>query len=196
MSKATTITLANDIALGLGDTDQLGAYYADLVRLLGNEPMLTNAQAIETVDVGEYEEQTPTEAISLLAVYVDDQELTQVTERELEAVDANWRLATPATPRVFTLDDLSENVFDLYPPVDYITGPVEPLFDDAFGAGFVTGQISIIYTEERENVPEWLELWLAIAILDREFLRESNHRDLPMAASASELAAVIKKMIS
>jgi hypothetical protein len=39
-------------------------------------------------------------------------------------------------------------------------------------------------------VPALLELPLALLILDREFSRESDHRDVTFAQAAAELAAV------
>lgn len=195
MSKADVLTLSNELALGLADPVQLGTYYADLVRLLGNEPVLTNAQA-QDIDALVRDYATPDEAVLLLAVYVGDRELPHTLERELEAIDSDWRNAVPGIPRVYTDEDLSENAVALYPtPADDALG-TDQVFDDDFGLDFVPGQLSFIYTEERDDVLPWLELWLAVAILEREFERESNHRDLPFAGSAGQLAQVIKKMIS
>jgi hypothetical protein len=192
MIRDAVLDITDALALGLADRDQCGTYYDDLIRILGQSEILTNGAAqTTTANTRTYE--TPDEAVDVLAVFAGERHLQATPENALESINKDWRSET-GTPRVLTLEDENENSFSLYPTPNTTVTP-SAIFATAFGAGFLPGQISILYTEERTDIPDWLALFVAVAVMEREFTRESDHRDIPTSSAATALAAIIKKMV-
>jgi hypothetical protein len=193
MAREDILDLAAFFALQLEDADQVGNYLTQEIRTLGQQLILTNMSA-QNVTGGTRTYTTPAEAVMLLRVFAGERELLPHSMRELEAVDRDWRLQS-GDPRVYTVEDEAENFFTLYPTPNLSVAPVSGSFQDAFGASFLPGQLSLLFTEERVTVPDWLTLYLTLTTLSREFLRESNHRDIPFAGAAAALAEIVKKMV-
>ena len=162
MSQADVLNLVTLLSNGTADPNTPVNLYADIVNSWAAQRILTNAVTGETVTAGQFSYTLDTSQLSVLAFIYNGTQLGYLPLRELEALDYGWRLRK-GRPRSYTTETETARTLDFYPT------PAE------------TGDIVVIGTQGRANVPVQFELPLALLILEREFLRESDHTDVEFA---------------
>ncbi len=186
MSKAATLQLTQDLSKGLADATMCDRYYRDIVLELGREDILTQASLIPVnAETGEYT--LPTQAVEMIDLFYDDHPLMEAKLREVESRDPQWR-SRLGPPIVYITQHETIRTFSLYPTPEMNSKDFIFLFGSPFGRDYPAYALAMIHTENREDIPEWLELPVAFDILSREFARESNHRDTLFSKTCKSMA--------
>lgn len=161
---------------GQGDDNLFAQLYADVVNTLGPAKWHTNRATIPVFQ-GNPTITLPSSLLELITIIFDGQALSQLEHRELEVLNFGWRNAT-GTPIAYTLDDLPAQQAELYP------------------APSITGTLGLaIYVESRANVLPILTLPVALLVLQREFVRESDHTDVEFGNLCGMLGSLLLQML-
>lgn len=177
MARADVLQLVSDLALSQSDATEVGVLYDEVVRELGFYEFLTGTEQI-AVSANAAAYKVATDTIRILEV-IDSTvgRLDRVDGRSLRSVfGAGWRNKV-GTPIAHTATEASSDTIQLVPI------PQQP------------STLTVIRTEARTDVPVWLELAIALEIVHREFLRESNHQDIAYAQTARDLANMLLAML-
>lgn len=192
MSRNSVLSLVNDLSRGLADQGICGHYYDDIVHEIGQRPIFTRATLV-AVDGATATFALPDTAIRLLYVLYDDRILAPASLRELEAVNPHWR-DERGTPIAYVTERENARSFRLYPVPDVASKSFIFLTGLPFGRDYPELAVVIVHTEDRE-LPDWLDLPVALDILGREFGRESDHRDPAFAEMCGQLAVLMYRML-
>lgn len=177
MSRADVLELVQNLSALQSNDTEASRYYDEVVRDLGHYEILTSVErrSYDTGDAGIY--QMSTDAIRILELAWNHRRLDRTNEITLRsAFGASWAQRR-GEPVAVTEANVSMGLMQLAPT---------PLHN---------GDIDVVRTEMRENLPYWLELPVALLILGREFMRESNHQDLKFAKAASELGTLFLQIL-
>ncbi|MEE9586071.1 MAG: hypothetical protein V3W09_04140 [Nitrososphaerales archaeon] len=190
MTKALTLTLVDDLSRDQADSTLTGRMYDDLVRELGRTRTIVRASLIETV-AGTAVYAQPTTSIERLATFHDTSILDELSLQELESLNHQWK-DEKGPPIALTTEELAEKSFRVFPVPETGSGTVA---GGDFGTGFIVNALSSIHTNFEADLPEWIELPLAFAILAMEFSRESDHRDIDFANFCAGFADFLFEMV-
>jgi hypothetical protein len=94
------------------------------------------------------------------------------------------------------VEDEAHRTFRLYPTPVTTSKSFIFLNGQPLGLDFPAYAVVVFHTETRQDLPAWLELPVALEVAAREMERESNHRHLPFAATAHQLASVLFSMVA
>lgn len=201
MSRATTITYANTLLDGLGDTTQLGQFYDEIAMEIarGTWPevvSVTNA-AFAQGSAGSSLYSFPNNATRLLSVHYDRKQLAEATPSEADFYDREWRL-TRGEPIAYTMADEDEKTVRLVPLPDVNGADPSGITPYDFGPTlpadpWPSNNVAFIYTQA-DNVHSDEEMWLAMEMVARELSRDSHHADETAAGLAKTLADLFRKM--
>ncbi len=190
MARSDVESLAASIAGPDADTTAITRYYDDIIFELGRTTKLnTQATLIEATGASRYT--LPEPAIRLLTVFYDAVELYRLSINELFASDPGWRLRH-GVPFGYWQENEPFERFVVYPAPITVSGSVS---GGNLGTGVIQDAITAIYTEDRADVPGWIELPIAVEIAARELAMESRHKDLDASALLRQLAGVLFKVV-
>jgi hypothetical protein len=176
MSRATTLTFAQDLAVVSSNSASLGDYYDAQILELGKLGM-TTAVATQAGLSGTKTYQAATTATDLWAVFYGGIQTPLVGHRELEAVAADWRSQPSGVPQIATIEGEADMAFSFFPTPN--------------SNQTITTIISQIITD----APTWLEGHLTFEALAREFSRETAQQDMNFSQAARFLANLLGKMV-
>ena len=189
MARADIIAFAQVLAAGLADEVQLDRFLDDAIRELGHSTDHLSNLSLVTGVAAQSVYSAPAPAVRVLAVYYGQSELYAETYAGLaSAAGQDWR-ATTGEPVSYTTIDTDDRSVRLF-PVPVLPGESFVPLSGLFGAAYPDYNVFFAHTEERTEVPEYLELYLALAILAREFARDSTHQDYAFAGAAKMLASI------
>lgn len=177
MAKADVTALVTSLALSQDNTTETSIFYDEIVRELGFLDVLTGTETITiTPNVAVYE--TAADTIRSLEFHSGIRGfLTRSDGKGLGSLfGADWR-NRKGTPLAVSQDQEDDEAFRLVPIPD--TGDT----------------LTIIRTENRTDVPVWLELPIAFEILYREFGRESDHQDTMLSDLCKLIADMLYKLV-
>jgi len=187
MAKADVIALAQLFAVDQASAANLSTFYDEAVRTLGLHTGHLSALSLVTGVAAQAEYTAPVEAIRILAVFYNDLELFEETLPGLaSACGTDWR-QHPGDPIAYIRIDTTDKTIRLY-PVPTLPGDSYIPLTGLFGASYPGYNVFIAHTEERADVPGYLELYLALTILTREYTRDSDHQDRTYAIMCDTLA--------
>lgn len=176
MAKADVLTLVDDLSLGQANATEAAIFYDEIIRELGFVEVLTGTETI-TVHAGTNSYSLASDTIRALEFYNTAGFLTKSVYSGLGSIfGSSWRTRT-GSPLAVTVEDENNNSFSLVP---------SPNYDDT---------LTVIRTETRTDVPVWLELPIALEILSREFLRESDHQDIEFSSLSKQIATISFNMV-
>lgn len=194
MSKASVVALALELSQGQGSPTNLDQLYDDIVVDVAQRSLFNVLETMPAV-AGTATYQRPDRIAEVLGLFYDDTMLSLVTLRELEAVNPQWR-DHAGRPVAYLIEDLSHETFQLYPvPVTGST-PVIPVHGAPFGLDYPSDTIVVLGSEKRQDMPEWMDLPLALLLLSREFGRPSQHTDKVFAGACRTLGALLMLMVA
>jgi len=193
VAKANVLALAQTIGGNFTDAVAIDKFYTEIVNAWAATPgFLTNATLVQVPAANRFT--FAGSIIELRAVIWDQTELSKLTLREVESLNPEWRNEKGA-PRAYILEGETTKTVALYPapaiPAQAFTGGGgEPL-----GADYPTYSVVLIHTEVRTDVLVYLELPLALLIVEREFIRESDHRDAAFATAAGDFGRALLQLV-
>lgn len=194
MARADVITLVQAIANQQADATTVQRFYDDIAYDLAVREIVTNVSLVAVV-AGTASIALPTAAIDILAAFYDDRILS--IERPMDMAYTNgeqWRdISGP--PLAIIREGESARSFTLFPNPDRPSDPSLFIHGAPLGVDFPNESVTLIHTEKRDNLPIWLELPVAFLILEREFNRESDHKDVNFAAACKEMAILLFQMV-
>lgn len=187
--RADIIALAQTLGLPSTDALLLDRYYTEALIAFGQETEINIEPRFIPVVAGVSEYEVP-DTNAIKAVFYGTRELTRVTLQHLTTYDVLFRTRS-GTPREFTERHENHNVILLYPVPDATSTPavLAPL---PFGDDYPPDYLVIFASDRDETAAPWLDYTLALTILSRELVRQSNHRDDAIAAMATKLASMTR----
>lgn len=192
MSKADVLQLVDELARGRADPGACEKYYTDIAYEMAKLGITMNAAVVDLVHgTGLYT--IPSDAVGIVGVLYDGVHLMPSMRQAVEWRNPDWR-SRVGSPQTYVVEDEQARTFRLFPAPDADTGFLGNVFQ--FGENYPPYSVALIYTQNREDLPEIYDLYIACTILNREFSRESDHRDLPFAEAAGQLAQLFMKMAS
>lgn len=193
--KGDVLALVQALSVGQADATLADRYYQEVIDQWGPSFRLSDA-ALITLSAAAGEFTLPDDFRTLRALIWDETELGHLTLRELESLDPEWRLRK-GSPTSWTDEAEPAKTISLYPSPftksDPFTGfpPGPPL-----GSSYPLYSVVAIGSETRQDVPQYFELPLALLILEREYLRESPHKDLELASAWGDVGRLLLSMVS
>lgn len=189
--QADVLNLVNLLSNSRADPTTSLQYYKDIIDDWAPKEYLTNA---DLLSISTQEEITlPLSVRSILQVIWDNRELGYLSLRELESLNPSWR-TQKGTPTSYTDQAETAKTLALYPTPNLPSKPlgisVEPL-----GKDYPVYSMVLMVTEGRQDVPPYLELPLALLILEQEMGRISDHTDLQFSQFAGDFARFLLSLI-
>lgn len=178
------LALVDDLAFGLDGTTVL-TYYDDLMWDAARWGVATTIELLESVR-GDGQYALPATEARVYAIFYDDVMLSQHALQDLEAVNPLWRDLV-GKPAGWVSQDESEHDIQLVPTPDQSSVDFSFIHGAPEGVDFPDRAISVVMGVKRDDLPAWLDVPLALAVLSREFERESDHRDTVFAQACRTL---------
>jgi len=122
--------------------------------------------------------------------------LSQLTLRELEALNPGWRNVV-GSPIAYTPEAETVKTIEVY-PTPFTTSPaIVPVHGLPTGQDYVgtPGNGLSIHSENRTDATPYLTLPIALKVLAREYTRESGHQDFAFATLAGQLGDMLLEML-
>jgi hypothetical protein len=188
MAKADVLSLVDTLSNFQADATLTSTIYDEVVDELGPANVITNTTLISINDVTEFV--LPTQVRNVIGVIWDNQELGKLSLRELEALDPLWRQKR-GKPNSFTDQAETAKTLAFYPTPAVPTGS-----GSGTGATYPPYSVVTINSEYRADVPVYLELILACLVLEREFIRESDHRDPDFSTLWGQFGDILLSIIT
>lgn len=194
MSRASVLALVEELTTNLAPDTQIADFYDDMMVDAGRWGVGTAVRLVETTR-NEAVYQFPDDVVKEYAVFYDDLMLPLATLRELEATNSAWRDETAAKPRAYVEQDMPEHFVRLYPIPQQASADFSFLFGSPMGHDFPDRALGVVVGELRADLPAWLDVPLALAILSREYERESDHRDSAFAGACRNLGNMLLALV-
>jgi len=191
MGKVTATQLVNLLTNEQFDPTQISRTYELLGSELGFESVVTQVTIIPMV-AGQADYILPDTAVSLLSLYVNDNELTSATPQMLNtSVGPGWR-EWEGEPRTYVREDNSSRFFTLFPIPRRDSRAFTLVEGSPLGINFPDDAISVIHTADRSiadlSFPDWLDEFLAFSIVGRIADRDSSARHPQLGAICRSVA--------
>lgn len=167
--------------------------YLDAIDGLGNQDWLTAAVPI-TFTENNSSVDLPANLLNIIKLIYDDTVLSDLTLRELESINPKWRVVK-GKPIAFTRETESAKVIEVFPIPVATSPPIVPVHGLPTGLDYSPGNGICIQSERRNDAPAYLNLPLALLVLQREYARESDHVDAAFAMACGQLAQLLLGII-
>ena len=200
MSKTTILTLAQTLALSMADSTAIDQFYdeilQDLARTVGP---LANVSLIQSSAFDPSQENNsysiPIEGVSILHVWYGEKHLHPESTKAIDSINALHRDKI-GEPLVFTIDETSDKTFRVIDAPEISSEPMTFPNGAPLGVDYPPNGLAVAYTETRTDLPRQWNLPIALAILSREFSRESDHRDPAFAKACGDLSIFMLKALT
>ena len=196
MTKAPILSLVNSLANFPIDGDLLDVYYDDVLVELGrmtNTPLTANE--LQPVVANTHTYSIPDKMISILHAFHSSKSLISSRTQDVDAYVNEWRDDT-GTPFTVLIDELSGKTYRLFPIPDTSSDDFFFITGTPMGTDFPDNAVTLIYSELRDDdILDFLGLIIALQILSREFIRQSDHRDVLFAQSCNDVAKLMLTFI-
>jgi hypothetical protein len=192
--RADVLALVQLLSNNAADAALINSFYDEMVIELARQQWLTNASLL-TFTLGSTTVNLPGNAVEILDIIYDNTVLTELSLSDLKMIfGENWRSRKGYT-RAYTLEAESKKTIEVCPAPLEAASAVIPVHGLPTGWDYPTYNGVIINSETRNDVPVYLELPLALMIIEREYMRESDHQDLAFAIAAGGLANILLEMM-
>ena len=178
VNKATITAFAQVIGSSLGNADTLSVAYDEVLEHLAMQP---NPPLIESttfaISSGTAQYLCPATGVQIIGLFHENLQLAEAYKPEIEAYEKTWRASTGA-PQVFYAAEETVSTVRLFPtPNAAATG---------------TWLVSSV---KAGNVPTYMVLYIAFAMLEREFAYPSDHQDKEFSKLCGQIAIIFGKLI-
>jgi hypothetical protein len=201
MSRADVLNLTATLSNGMADPAMTSRYYSERCYELARENWFTNAYLIPLTR-GQLEVDTRAAMgglfVNLLGVVYDDVELEEISLREMEAIDPQWRDAMNR-PRSYIVEDESSKVIALHPAPWVASNPNLGTYGEPFGLDYPTYNLAVFHSFAPlppQSPFYYLELVIALRVIALEFQRESDHTDMEYSQAAQALSDLCKGILT
>ena len=201
MPKADVLALVQTLSNGTADPVTSEKFYNSTIIELALENWTTRATVVPLTKGQVNADLTTLDGsttVDINALIYDDVELDEISARDLGSLDPHWREAQGRT-RSYTFEDENSKVVALYPAPNIASNPSLNTVGEPLGADYTTYNAVCFYSFAAlapEQPPVYLELAIALRILAREHLRESDHADPEFAGVAQSMADLFKSLVA
>lgn len=192
-SRAVVLAMVTTLSASQNDAAMSQRYYDEIVFDLAKQKWFVNVEQVPVV-VGQAAYSYPANVVHLMHVFFGSAQLELARLRELEYVNPQWR-DEEGEAVSYVLENEAARQFRLYPIPDVPTSTPLVLFGEPLGRDFRDGAITEMYSETRTTLPNYLDLPIALKIIEREFSRESDHQHSVFAAAAGKIGDLMLKMV-
>ncbi len=179
LTRANIVDFANVIAGGAGSTVTMNRAYAEVTQNLAQrfEPPLVETTTF-TVSSGTASYSLPSTGVKLVGLFNENTQLTQVNSIELESYNREWRASSTDAPKVYYVDEDTLRSVRLFPsPSTGSTG---------------TWLVSVAPIAD---IPDYMGLYIAFAVLEREFSHPSDHQDKTFSKLCGDIAQIFGMLV-
>ena len=191
--KTGVLALAQDLANQQAASTPLDQMYDDAMFDVAGQALF-NVVEIMAATPGQAVYTRPGDTTDILAVFYDDTMLSLVTLRELETIRPDWR-KWQGRPVAYLIEDQSNDEFRIFPNPVTTPDPLIPLHGAPFGLDYPRDTLAVMASQRRTDLPDWMDVPLALAVVAREYSRPSPHQDKVFAGAARQLAALFLSMV-
>lgn len=189
--KPDIIALAQTLGLETTDAVLLDRYYDEaLLSLASNNDVILEATFVP-VTSGTARYVMPVSSVRVAAVFFGPREILRTTIAHLEGVSRSWQDDT-GTPFAYLEEHEDEHIIQLYPTPN-VTSPAAPVIDP-FGINYPVNTMVVLTADRDDLCPPWLDIPLAMGILNRELVHASSHRD-PLIVEAVKRLGVLSRSL-
>jgi len=178
LSKTNIVDFAQVIANAQGSTVTMNIAYDEVMQNLAQrpDPPLLESTAF-TISSGTASYTFPSAAIKIVGLFNESRQLRFTNRVELESYNREWRASSDDTPLAFFTEEDTLRSMRLFPsPSTGSTG---------------TWLMSVVPTA----VPEYMALYIAFMILEKEFAYLSDHQDKEFSTVCGQIAVGFGKLI-
>jgi len=194
-TKADCQTLCTLLSNGQFDTSLFDGFYtytmavAEIARFHTVATPITFTAKTSTVNL-------PPALLNLITLIYDDTVLSDLELRELESLNPGWRNVT-GKPISFTRQAENVKTVEVY-PIPQITSPlIIPVHGLPTGQDYTPGNGIAIYAQQvADDCLPYLVLPISLYILEREYIRESDHMDVAFAIMCKEIGKLLIDQLS
>lgn len=192
--KADVQALVALLSNGQYDATLFDKLYSDVITTLGPANWLTTAVPI-TYTANTSTVPLPANLLNLICLIYDDTVLSGLSLRELETLNPGWRNVV-GSPIAYTIESETVKTVEVY-PIPYSTSPpIIPVHGLPTGQDYAPGNGISIHSELRDDAMPYLTLPIALKVLSREYVRESDHMDTAFAGLCEQLGILLLKLLS
>lgn len=194
-AKATVLALVTTMAVSQNDAAMSSRFFSEVMLDLAKLNWFVRMTIIDSSGAVPAAVQSyPENVVNLLGVFYGGHQLELAKLRELEYVNPQWRDET-GEPTSYIEEGETAHTFRLYPaPIAPPTTLAFP-FGEPFGRGYPDGVVVILHSETRTTLPDYLDLPVALLVIEREFERESDHQHPVFAKAAGELGRMMLALV-
>ena len=192
-NRATVLALVTTLSVSQNDAAMSERFYDEIIIDLAKQRWFVNIEQVPVV-VGQAVYDYPTVAVHLLHVFFGAAQLEPAKLRELEYVNSQWRVEK-GEPLSYVREAEDTKTFRVYPIPDTPTVVPAVLYGEPLGRDFRDGAITELYLETRTTLPDYLDVPVALKIMEREFSRESDHQHPVLAKTAGRLGDLMLQMV-
>lgn len=192
MSKADVLQLVAELSRGRADPGTCEKYYTDVAYEMAKAGIVMNVSIVE-LNAGDGTYTIPADAVLVVGMLYDGVQIVPSARQAVEWRNPDWR-SRVGPPQTYVMEDEQARTFRLFPAPDSDTGFLGNVL--RFGENYPPYSVALVYAQNREDMPEIYTLYMVCTILNREFTRESDHRDLQFAGACDQLSQLFMKMAS
>jgi hypothetical protein len=179
LTQDNIVDFANFIAGTSGSTASMNIAYDEIMQSLARSP---NPPFVDSstfaVSSGTASYTWSTEGVRLLGVFNENTQLYPASRRELESYQMYWRASSDDAPLAYFSDENTLRTVRLFPSPS--TGST------------ATWLYSIA---PQSGIPDYMCLYIAFAILEREFAYPSAHQDKEFSGICGQISNIFGKLI-
>lgn len=191
--KAQVLTLITQLSNGQADPTVSERLYREVVLDLGRDEWLS-VFTLVPIPLGGGAIELPTQIVSVHSMFYDDEQLGEITLKEAQYLNPNWR-DQPGVPHSYIFDGEQRKTFRLDPFPLVASKPFVFVHGSPLGQDFPAYAVEVAAIESRVDVLFQMELATALLVLEKEFERESDHKDGAFAQAAGQLGRIFLEMV-
>lgn len=188
LTKAQLTTFASTICHAEHDTTTFSQFFNDVIDELAQLPNPPFAEAaFEAATSGTDEYSFETTMLRPLAIFFEDELLSEVSQAELEAYSKTQQTDT-GDPVAYTLEAIDARKYRVY-PIPTGSGDVGSA---NWAASYPSDAFALIFTEDRStDIEDYYALPITFDCIAREFAYPSDHQDVEYAKLCASLAKLM-----
>lgn len=165
---ATVQLYVTQLSNGEASLPECGRFYVDVLTYLGTIPILTR---LDTTVAASGTMVQAGDAVAMLLAFFGGSQLGELSVREANWLLPDWREAT-GTPYNFVRESYNAKEVQLVPIP-------------------TSGSGNMLVSYYTDVLPTWLQMPVALLVLESEYRRESNHQNLELAKACATVAQLL-----